>query len=154
MRCTCRHAHCAECCILLQVLETKGLDIVRRDWCPLARDVGRVALHEILTANRPADDAAEAIHELLRAVAAKVASGGVALEQFVLSKQLTKRPEEYPDAKAQAHVQVRACLCHHDVSDSHRCCCTDLPAHSGHFAHHVVLRCMSSPKKKNNNNFT
>jgi hypothetical protein len=30
----------------------------------------------------------------------------VGLDKFVITKQLTKRPEEYPDAKSQPHVQV------------------------------------------------
>ena len=33
----------------------------------------------------------------------------MALEEYAISKQLTKRPEDYPDAKVQAHVQVRNC---------------------------------------------
>ena len=28
------------------------------------------------------------------------------LDKFVITKQLTKRPEDYPDAKNQPHVQV------------------------------------------------
>ena len=32
-----------------QVLEQKGLDIVRRDWCPLSKDCGNFALREILS---------------------------------------------------------------------------------------------------------
>jgi DNA polymerase alpha subunit A len=91
---------------------------VRRDWCGLARAVGRAALEEILS-GKPPDDAAEAIHEALRAIAARVAAGGVPLADFVVSKQLTKRPEEYPDAKAQAHVQARLlapfCAYKHDA---------------------------------------
>lgn len=36
----------------------------------------------------------------------QVSQGGVELKQFVITKQLTKNPEDYPDAKSQAHVQV------------------------------------------------
>jgi DNA polymerase alpha subunit A len=32
--------------------------------------------------------------------------GAVTMDQFVITKQLTKRPEDYPDASSQAHVQV------------------------------------------------
>ena len=32
-----------------EVLEAKGLDIVRRDWCPLSKDAGNFALKEILS---------------------------------------------------------------------------------------------------------
>ena len=33
-------------------------------------------------------------------------AGQVPLNKFVITKQLTKRPEDYPDAKNQPHVQV------------------------------------------------
>lgn len=33
--------------------------------------------------------------------------GEIALEKFVITKSLTKPPEDYPDAKNQPHVQVR-----------------------------------------------
>ena len=35
-----------------------------------------------------------------------VAKGEVPLGKFVITKQLTKRPEDYPDARNQPHVQV------------------------------------------------
>lgn len=34
-------------------------------------------------------------------------NGEVALEKYVITKTLTKPPEDYPDAKSQPHVQVR-----------------------------------------------
>ena len=36
----------------------------------------------------------------------KVAGGVVPLHKFVITKQLTRRPEEYPDARSQPHVVV------------------------------------------------
>ncbi len=32
-----------------EVLEAKGLDIVRRDWCPLSKEAGSYALNQILS---------------------------------------------------------------------------------------------------------
>ena len=43
---------------------------------------------------------------LARQVREKLAAGAVPLGKFVITKQLTRRPEEYPDAKSQPHVQV------------------------------------------------
>jgi len=34
---------------LVEVLEAKGLDMVRRDWCPLSKDTGNYALQQILS---------------------------------------------------------------------------------------------------------
>jgi DNA polymerase alpha subunit A len=90
---------------LTTVLEAKGLDIVRRDWCGLSKDVGNAALSEILS-GKSADDVVESIHGLLRDCAARVASGDVPLEAFIITKALTKRPEDYNDAASQPHVQV------------------------------------------------
>ena len=50
-----------------QVQEQKGLDIVRRDWCPLCKDVGNYALSQILS-GRPAEDVVHAIHAQLMEV--------------------------------------------------------------------------------------
>ena len=33
--------------------------------------------------------------------------GEIALEKYVITKSLTKTPEDYPDAKNQPHVQVK-----------------------------------------------
>lgn len=50
-----------------QVQEQKGLDMVRRDWCPLSKDVGNFALREILSA-KPKEDVVTAIHDHLNKV--------------------------------------------------------------------------------------
>lgn len=97
-----------------QALETKGIDIVRRDWCQLSRDIGQACLKEILS-GRDQEDIVEAVHELLRTVHQSVSQGRVELHQFVITKQLTKNPEDYPDAKNQAHVQVVSCTPHGDT---------------------------------------
>ena len=47
--------------------EQKGLDIVRRDWCPLCKDVGNFALREILS-GKPCEEVVEAIHTHLSQV--------------------------------------------------------------------------------------
>ena len=44
--------------------------------------------------------------QLRAQVRAKLAAGAMTLDKFVITKQLTKRPEDYPDAKNQPHVQV------------------------------------------------
>ena len=87
------------------VMEQKGLDIVRRDWSPLAKREGNHAL-ELILSGRPAEDVVEDIHESLRKCREDLVVGNVTMDQFVITKQLTKRPEDYPDANSQPHVQV------------------------------------------------
>jgi DNA polymerase alpha subunit A len=112
-------------------LEAKGLDIVRRDWCGLAKECGLAVLREVLGVASPAgeaegggeangaapppppppssravEDSVALVHERLRALRAALDAGDVPLQQLAVVKQLTKRPEDYPDAKNQPHVQV------------------------------------------------
>jgi DNA polymerase alpha subunit A len=49
------------------VREIKGLDMVRRDWCGLAKEVGSFALGKILS-GQPCEEVVEAIHQHLREV--------------------------------------------------------------------------------------
>ncbi|KAJ3315983.1 DNA polymerase alpha catalytic subunit [Boothiomyces sp. JEL0838] len=86
-------------------LETKGLDIVRRDWCELSHDVSKFALNQIL-ASESREDAVEKIHEYLVKVGDQVRANLVPPEKYVINKGLTKKPEEYADKHAQPHVQV------------------------------------------------
>ena len=50
-----------------QVVEQKGLDIVRRDWCPLSKDVGNYVLARILS-GQPREEVVDAIHLHLQEV--------------------------------------------------------------------------------------
>ena len=89
----------------VEATEAKGLDMVRRDWCPLAKQASHFALDRILSCN-PREEVVTSIHEHLASIASAVRAGQVPLHKFVITKQLTKRPEDYPDAKNQPHVQV------------------------------------------------
>ena len=47
--------------------DTQGLDMVRRDWCNLSRDVGNYVLQEILS-RESREDLVAACHDFLRQV--------------------------------------------------------------------------------------
>ena len=83
----------------------KGLDIVRRDWCVLAKEVGDKILDFILS-GEPVDEVVEKIHSFLRETADAIENSRMPLAKFIITKGLTKGPEEYSDAKSQPHVQV------------------------------------------------
>ena len=63
-------------------MEQKGLDIVRRDWSPLAKAQGNLALNLILS-GRAAEDV-EDIHESLRKCREDLVAGAVTMDQFVI----------------------------------------------------------------------
>ncbi|KAI8093308.1 DNA polymerase family B-domain-containing protein [Halteromyces radiatus] len=90
---------------LVETVETKGLDLVRRDWCDLSHDVSNCVLSFILS-KLDREEVVEQIHEYLRQVGEQIRNGEMSLEKFIINKQLTKSPEEYADSKSQPHVQV------------------------------------------------
>ena len=85
--------------------ELKGLDIVRRDWCTLAKETGTYVVSQILS-GESRETVLEAIHSRLMDIGNVVRSGEIPLEAFHITKQLTKNPEDYPDRKSLPHVQV------------------------------------------------
>ncbi|XP_031439703.1 DNA polymerase alpha catalytic subunit [Clupea harengus] len=85
--------------------ELKGLDIVRRDWCDLAKECGNYVIGQILS-DQSRDTIVENIQKHLMEVGEKVASSAVPLNMFEIHKALTKDPQDYPDKKSLPHVHV------------------------------------------------
>uniref|UniRef100_A0AC34G5U2 DNA-directed DNA polymerase n=1 Tax=Panagrolaimus sp. ES5 TaxID=591445 RepID=A0AC34G5U2_9BILA len=85
--------------------ELKGLDIVRRDWSFLAREVGDKVVDIILQSNGR-DEMVEEIRKTLSDVKEGIEKRIIPLEKFEILKKLTHRPEDYRDAKSQPHVLV------------------------------------------------
>ncbi|GMN30176.1 hypothetical protein TIFTF001_002720 [Ficus carica] len=88
-----------------EVIERKGLDMVRRDWSLLSKELGDFCLSQILSGGS-CEDVIEAIHNSLMKVQEDMRKGQVNLEKYIITKTLTKPPEAYPDAKNQPHVLV------------------------------------------------
>uniref|UniRef100_A0A7N8XN96 DNA polymerase alpha catalytic subunit n=1 Tax=Mastacembelus armatus TaxID=205130 RepID=A0A7N8XN96_9TELE len=85
--------------------ELKGLDIVRRDWCDLAKECGNYVIGQILS-DQNRDVIVENIQKHLVDVGEKVSSGAIPLNQYEIHKALTKDPQDYPDRKSLPHVHV------------------------------------------------
>ncbi|KAG8363868.1 hypothetical protein BUALT_Bualt19G0067300 [Buddleja alternifolia] len=90
---------------LYEVIEQKGLDMVRRDWSLLAKELGDFCLGQILS-GRSCEDVVEEIHNSLMKVKEQMKNGQIPLEKFVIIKTLTKPPEAYPGGRNQPHVEV------------------------------------------------
>jgi DNA polymerase elongation subunit (family B) len=71
--------------------EMKGLDLVRRDWCVLSREVGIQVLDAILS-GREREEIVDSIHGLMTALAAEMRSGRIPLDKYVITKGLNKNP--------------------------------------------------------------
>ncbi|KAJ7460715.1 DNA polymerase family B-domain-containing protein [Mycena latifolia] len=85
--------------------EVKGLDMKRREYCSLSKNVSQYVLDQILSGDAT-EDVVQHIHDYLTNVGQNVREGKVKLEEFIVHKRLGKNPEDYPDIKSQPHVQV------------------------------------------------
>lgn len=91
--------------VLRREQEHKGLDIVRRDWSQLAVMVGKAVLDEVL-AEKPLEDKLDAVHAQLGRIKDQIAESAVPLPLYVITKQLTRAPQEYANSSSLPHVQV------------------------------------------------
>ena len=62
-------------------------------------------LDKILS-NLNREDVVDAIHSFLRQVGDDVRNGSIPLEKYIITKSLTRNPEEYADTKNQPHVHI------------------------------------------------
>lgn len=85
--------------------ELKGLDMVRRDWCPLSKNVGNFVLTQILS-GKQREDIVMALNEYLSGIGNQMKAGETPLSEYIITKQLTRNTNEYSDAKSLPHVQV------------------------------------------------
>lgn len=86
-------------------LEIKGLDMKRREYCPLSRDISKYILGEILSGN-DTEVSIQKVHEYLRETAGKMREQGFAAQKYIILTQLGKNPKEYPNADTMPQVQV------------------------------------------------
>ena len=83
----------------------KGLDLVRRDWCPMSKETGKYIVDQILS-GQPKEDIVNTIHSYISDLATRVRNGTEPIERFIVTKGLNKNPKDYPDVKGQPHLQV------------------------------------------------
>jgi DNA polymerase alpha subunit A len=86
--------------------EVKGLDMVRRDWCPLTKMACSAVLNSLLDHKISAEDALDYVMTTMADMANNIRAGATyELPLFCVSKSLTRDPDAYKDAN-QPHVQV------------------------------------------------
>ena len=85
--------------------EMKGLDMVRRDWCPLSKEAGEKVLDFILS-GEPSDQVVDSIHSYLEDLSAQIRAGKIPLAKYVITKGLNKAVHDYPNGDSQPHLQV------------------------------------------------
>jgi DNA polymerase alpha subunit A len=85
--------------------ETKGLDLVRRDWCRLSKSLGQFVLDHILS-GESRESVVTKIHEKMDEISKKMRAFEVPIDEYVVTKGMNKSVKDYPDAKSQPHLQV------------------------------------------------
>eukprot|EP00808_Paulinella_micropora_P011422 g78076.t1 len=91
---------------LAETREVKGLDLVRRDWSTLSKQISGFVLDCILSSGTSRDSAVEKIHTYLEQRRVEILEGKAPMAQFIITKGLTKHPKDYADPKSQPHVKV------------------------------------------------
>nr|XP_050870049.1 DNA polymerase alpha catalytic subunit-like isoform X2 [Vespula vulgaris] len=82
----------------------KGIETIRKDWCPLSVEVGKNILNNIFS-NQPHDMKIKAIYEILQNISRTIRENQISLSSFIISKQLSKNLNNYHDEE-QPHIQV------------------------------------------------
>jgi len=102
-------------------LEVKGLDMKRREYCALSKDISQRLLNEILSGD-DSEVVLEKIHEYLRDISSKMRENSLPAQKYVIytvstcrtvlcadanfEQKLGKNPKEYPNAESMPQVQV------------------------------------------------
>ncbi|KAK4226078.1 putative DNA polymerase alpha catalytic subunit [Podospora fimiseda] len=85
--------------------EIKGLDMKRREYCPLSREISARVLDDILSGD-DMEVSIERIHEYLREISAKMREQAIPLGKYIILTQLGKEPGQYPNSDSMPQVQV------------------------------------------------
>lgn len=100
-----------------EAIEPKGLDMVRRDWSLLSKELENFCLGQILSGGSPKD--VEVIHNSLMKVQEEMRNEQIPMEKYVITKMLSKAPKEYADGRNQPHVEVALRLKSFTAGDDH-----------------------------------
>ncbi|TLD34096.1 hypothetical protein PspLS_00497 [Pyricularia sp. CBS 133598] len=89
----------------VEKMEVKGLDMRRREYCALSKEISARILDEILSGDETETSVAR-IHEYLRDIAAKMRAQEIPPQKYIILTQLGKGPKEYPNGDSMPQVQV------------------------------------------------
>jgi len=89
----------------IEKMEVKGLDMKRREYCNLSKEVSSRLLNEILSGDE-VEVAVARIHEYLGEIATKMRDDKINVAQYTIFTRLGKSPKDYPNADSMPQVQV------------------------------------------------
>lgn len=86
-------------------LEVKGLDMRRREFCQLSKDISQ-SLLQFLLSGEETEVVVNQVHDHLRHMAAEMRAGKIPVHKYTIFTQLGKAPTEYPNSGSMPAVQV------------------------------------------------
>ncbi|KAJ2906769.1 putative dna polymerase alpha catalytic subunit protein [Zalerion maritima] len=89
----------------VESMEVKGLDMKRREYCALSKEVSGRILNDILSGD-DVEVAVTRIHEYLRQISQQMRESKVPTGKYIVYTQLGKDPRDYPNADSMPQVQV------------------------------------------------
>lgn len=87
------------------LLEVKGLDMRRREYCPLSKEVSTQVLNTILSDKDP-EIALQEIYEFMETIKVKIENNEIRMDKYKINTKLSKDPKSYPGGKNMPAVQV------------------------------------------------
>lgn len=87
------------------VLEVKGLDMRRREYCQLSKDISTFVLMKILSDQDP-EQALSSVYDYLEQVSQKVKGNEYPIPQYRINTRLSKDPSAYPGGQTMPAVQA------------------------------------------------
>jgi len=89
----------------VEKMEIKGLDMKRREYCALSKEVSSKLLNEILS-GKETELVITAIHDYLRDISSQMREGNIPPQKYTIYTKLGKNPKDYPNADSMPQVQV------------------------------------------------
>jgi hypothetical protein len=86
-------------------LEIKGLDLVKRDYAPIGSDLCFRVIERIMMRKKTAEVLLETLEDCISTIIG-MRDATIPIEKFVITKALSKLPQEYGNVKGLYHVQV------------------------------------------------
>ncbi|CCH58980.1 hypothetical protein TBLA_0B01370 [Henningerozyma blattae CBS 6284] len=86
-------------------LEVKGLDMKRREYCPLSKEVSIHVLNTVLS-DKDSETALSEIYEYLERTRNNVENNDIRIDKYKINTKLSKDPNSYPNKKTMPAVQV------------------------------------------------
>lgn len=89
----------------ITALEVKGLDMRRREYCPLSKEISTYVLENLLSDMDP-EEALTLVYNYLEEMKNKISNNEISIDKYLINTRLSKDPANYPNGKTMPPVQV------------------------------------------------